>query len=41
MPLVVYIDPQSVFHTMANDFQYVESDAGKADNYLDKVDVKI
>jgi hypothetical protein len=40
-PTVEYINPQSAFHTMVNDFQSVKSDAGEAGNYLDKIDAKI
>jgi len=38
---IVYMDRQSVFRTMVNDFPGVEINTGGAGGYVDKVDAKI
>jgi hypothetical protein len=40
-PNIVYVDPQSAFRTMTQDFPGVEVDVGGAADYVAKVDAKI
>jgi hypothetical protein len=40
-PNIIYVDPQSAFRTMTQDFPGVEVDVGGAADYVLKVDAKI
>lgn len=41
IPNIVYVDPQSAFRTMTQDFPGVEIDVGGAADFMAKVDAKI